>query len=226
MHPVKSNHAQKSGWRWTAVTLVIGITAVFLGYLSVWIPGPAAGLQFIGVEVGEWLKFLGVGPIRNVFYLPPITLSSIMLLLTVGWGNGRWQTWLWRLIACALALLSFPALEDIRGGSNGEYVPRIWLIGAVFLLFGVITLWEWREREGRFRSLAYLFCAIIGIIGLAYPTWLYSEVRPAISLVMGQAVGVGFGVWLNGLGHLALVIVAVNLMRTTRPLRTWTNSSA
>ena len=39
--------------------LALGLTAIFIGYFLVWLPGPGAGLSLIGVEVGEWIKFLG-----------------------------------------------------------------------------------------------------------------------------------------------------------------------
>lgn len=195
--------------QWATIGLVGGITAVFLGYLSVWIPGPSAGLQFIGVEVGEWLKFLGVGPIRNVFYLPPITLGSIIVLFSYGWSNRRMQSWIWRGIGCAIAVLSFPALEDITGSTQAEYWPRIWWIGAVLGLAVVVTSLRFLQRDVRGQTAVYLLIALIGIVGAMYPTWLYNAVRPTISLIMGNNVGVGLGVWLNGAGHIFLSLVAL-----------------
>ena len=47
--------------RQSALILNASFTVILVGYLVVWLPGPAAGLQFIGVELGEWIKFLGVG---------------------------------------------------------------------------------------------------------------------------------------------------------------------
>ena len=38
--------------------LLLGLTAVFIGYLMVWLPGPGAGLSFLGIELGEWVKFI------------------------------------------------------------------------------------------------------------------------------------------------------------------------
>lgn len=214
---VKGHQQSRQTTDWSVLGIVGGITAVFLGYLSVWIPGPAAGLQFIGVEVGEWLKFLGVGPIRNVFYLPPITLGSIVILFSFGWGNGRWQSWLWRLIGCGIALLSFPALEDIRGASQAEYFPRIGLIAFVFLLFAVVTVVSFRKSSRASHQFVYLLIGIVGIIGVAYPTWLYNEIQPTVSLIIGSSIGIGLGIWLNGLGHLALTAVAIyKLYRSDR----------
>ena len=40
-------------------TLVrLGFTIILLGYFMVWLPNRLAGLSFIGLEIGEWVKFL------------------------------------------------------------------------------------------------------------------------------------------------------------------------
>jgi len=40
------------------ILIKAGFTAILLGYLLVWLPHEAAGLSFIGIELGEWVKFL------------------------------------------------------------------------------------------------------------------------------------------------------------------------
>ena len=105
--------------------LLVGFTAVFSAYFLVWLPGPAAGLRFIGLELGEWVKFLGMGSSRNWFYAPPITLGLMLAVLTVSWSNARWQTWAMRGLAAAVSLLAFPAYEDITGQFRHEYMPRV-----------------------------------------------------------------------------------------------------
>ena len=107
-------------WR---ILLFAGLTAVFVGYFAVWLPGPAAGLRLIGLELGEWIKFLGVGQSRDLFYAPPILLGLIMVLLTAGWDNRRWQTWLFRLLAIGVSLLAFPAVAAITTEPRSEWLP-------------------------------------------------------------------------------------------------------
>ncbi len=120
--------------------LIAGLTAVFIGYLSVWLPGPAAGLRFLGVELGEWIKFLGVGAIRDLFYLPPIILGLMLAVLTMGWENGRWQTWLMRGLALLVSLLAFPAYEDLMGDYRSQYLLRVALSGLVGLTIILVSL--------------------------------------------------------------------------------------
>ena len=80
-------------------TLFLGLTAMFVGYFLTWLPGPAAGLQIIGLEMGEGIKFLGVGGGRNWFYLPPIARGAIVALLAAMLPNDDWRTWLARFLA-------------------------------------------------------------------------------------------------------------------------------
>jgi hypothetical protein len=196
--------------------LLAGLTAVFIGYLSVWLPGPAAGLQFLGVELGEWIKFLGVGAIRDLFYLPPIILGLMLAVLTMGWENGRWQTWLMRGLALLVSLLAFPAYEDLMGASRSEYLLRVALIGLVGLtiilaaLFGkkLVANWAW---------LPWILLAVLGLVGAALPLWYYvSQVQPYVSNVFGVPVGVGWGLILYTAGCLGITAVSLWQLRQTK----------
>ena len=186
--------------------LLAGFTAVFIGYLTVWLPGPAAGLTLIGVEMGEWIKFMGMGPRRNWFYLPPITLGLMLVVWTVGWPNGRWQTWAIRAGAVAISLLSFPALEDLMGQVSHEYAPRVWAIGLVVVvagMSGLIGRWVLAIR------LKWVVIALLAVVGTILPFWAYWQARAAVSEVVGLPIGVGLGIWLNGLGYAAAILAAL-----------------
>jgi hypothetical protein len=180
--------------------LLAGLTAVFVGYLSVWLPGPAAGLQFLGVEMGEWIKFLGVGAIRDLFYLPPIILGLMLVVLTMGWENGRWQTWLMRGLALLVSLLAFPALEDVMGAFRSQYLLRVALIGLVGLTVFLVTLLG-KKLVAKWAWLPWLLLAILGLVGAVLPLWYYvSQVQSYVSNVFGVPVGVGWGLILYTVG--------------------------
>lgn len=192
----------------SSLLLISGLTAIFVGYLSVWLPGPGVGLQFLGVELGEWVKFLGVGQNRDLFYLPPITLGLMLAVWTMGWPNGRWQTWVMRGLAVAVSLLAFPAIEDVLGAAREQYTGRIYLIGlvlAVALLSGLVG----PGLAARRPWLPWLLLALLGLLGAIAPTWMYGQVAPYASQVIGLPVGMGWGVWLNAGGHLLVTAVAV-----------------
>lgn len=196
--------------------LLLGFTAVFIGYLTVWLPGPAAGLRFIGVEMGEWLKFFGVGARRDIFYLPPITLGLMLALWTMRWQNGRWQTWTMRGLAVAVSLLAFPALADLTGGARHEYLLRVQLIGLVVVVAGLSSVAaRWRETAVM-GWLPWLLLLLVGLIGGVLPAWYYGEIRPYFSQVIGVSIGTGPGVWLNTLGHLLIAIIALRHLIPTQ----------
>jgi hypothetical protein len=187
-----------------------GLTAVLLAYFLPWLPHPAAGLRFIGLEMGEWVKFLPLvqaGQIRagrDLFYLPPITLGLLLALLTSHWPNNRWQTWAMRGLAVLVSLLAFPAIEAIRLETPDNYLPRLQLIGLV----GLVALLSSLGRRLPLR-LTWLLLLVTAVIGAILPTWAFLAMRPAIEQVILIQPGIGPGVWLNLAGHLTVTAVLV-----------------
>ena len=54
----------------------LGLTAIFIGYLTVWLPNELAGLAFLGVEIGEWVKFLPAVQAARDYGLTTIALTG------------------------------------------------------------------------------------------------------------------------------------------------------
>lgn len=193
----------------TQFLLLIGLTAVFIGYFAVWLPGPGAGLSLIGIEMGEWFKFMGVGLERNLFYLPPISLALMLELLTLPWQNGRWQTWAMRGLGISVSLLVFPALEDISGPNSHEYLPRVQWIGLVVVTAVAVSLLGWKVDKTIRLWLSWSLLLLLGLVGLVQPTRIYLQVQPNVSQLFGVSVGIGWGLILNGLGH--LIVTGISL---------------
>lgn len=186
--------------------LFLGLTAVFLGYFVVWLPGPGVGLQLIGIEVGEWIKFLGVGASRNWFYLPPIVMGTVLALLAGMWPNGRIQTWLARGLAIALALLALPAVAAIQLEPRSEWLARLVAIGWVIGVAGLGSVIS--RRAGDARPL-WMIIAIVALLGALLPTMQYLAVRPLVEAALHRSLGIGVGVWLNAGGSLLVLAVAL-----------------
>ena len=190
--------------------LPAGFTLILLGYFMVWLPGRVAGLSFIGLEMGEWVKFLPqvrngeILPGRNLFYLPPITLAMLMSLTTVCWLPGRWQNWAMRGLAMLVSLLAFPSLDAIRYEPPAEWLLRLLLIG----LAGLVALGSRWLRPGRVWLALWL---AIGLTGAILPTWVYGAIRPVASNLFGYPIGFGPGLWLNLIGHLLLVTLTLKM---------------
>lgn len=195
-------------WR-TLPWAPLGFTLALLGYLMVWLPQMAAGLSLLGVELGEWIKFTpqmraGTLPDRNLLYLPPITLGLWLTGWTWTWPERRWQTWLARALALATALLAFPALEAILDEPAGAWRLRLLGVGLVAAAVGLSPGLRrlppaWRAAGG---------CAV-GLVGVLLPTWAYLALRPVAAELLRAPVGIGPGVYLNGVGHLLLAGVAL-----------------
>ncbi len=195
----------------------IGFTLILLGYFLVWLPQPVAGLSFIGLEMGEWIKFMPqirsgqVALDRNLFYLPPITLGLLLALWTSGWPNRRWQTWAVRATAILVAMLAFPAIEAILYEGSDQWLGRVLMIAAVVVTAASIPLLDRLPPRRRF-TVVWMVMTVLAIIGMAAPSWAYVMVRPAAAELFANEVGVGPGVWLNGFGHLLIAIVALSFL--------------
>ncbi len=182
--------------------LLLGLTAIFIGYLMVWLPGSGAGLSFLGIELGEWVKFMGVGVARNLFYLPPITLALMLVTLTLLWGNGRWQSWAMRGLALLISWQVFPAIEDITGPVRHEYIPRVQWMALVLLAIVVTAVLCWAVKIETRQWLCWLFLIVLGIVGVVQPTRIYLQIQPNVAQLVGMSIGYGWGLILNGAGHL------------------------
>jgi hypothetical protein len=192
---------------WAAFTLML------VGYLMVWLPQPVVGLSLIGLEMGEWVKFLpevqaGTLPDRNLFYLPPVLLGLMMAVWTVGWPNGRWQNWIIRGLAVLVSLLAFPAVEAIRFEPSDQWLLRIGLVGLV----GVTAVLSGFMARLPQRTLPALLL-IFALLSLFLPTWAYLAVRPVIAELLRTEVGFGPGLLLHIVGNLLVVIAVVMLLR-------------
>lgn len=191
--------------------LLLGFTAVFIGYLTVWLPGPGAGLSFLGIEMGEWLKFVGLGNQRDIFYLPPITLGLMLAIWTMTWPQNDWQAWATRALAVFVSLLAFPAIEDISGSVREQYTLRVLLILLVTLAAVVSGLWR---PSARHAWIPWAALAILGLTGALLPTWMYLNARAYLVQIIGVPIGFGLGLWLNGVGHLLIAGVSATKIPT------------
>ncbi|HSM56528.1 MAG TPA: hypothetical protein VK879_10275 [Candidatus Sulfomarinibacteraceae bacterium] len=186
----------------------LGLTAIFVGYFMAWLDHSAAGLTFIGLEMGEQAKFLPqvrageILPGRSLFYLPPITLALLLILLSAQWPARRWQTWAVRLLAVAISLLAFPAFEAV-GTEAAEWLWRVLMIGGVLLAILLTPL------IARLPARTLLVLTVVtALAGALLPVWPFIEVRVALAKFLPQGPAVGMGLWTTVAGHL-LVAFAV-----------------
>jgi hypothetical protein len=194
----------------------VGFTAILLGYLLVWLPHDVAGLSFIGVEMGEWVKFLPqirsgeIAANRNLFYVPPITLGLMLAFWTTYWPNIRWQTWAMRLLAVIVALLAFPAVEAILDEGTSEWLARVAMIAVVAVVTILVSLLSRLPQETGL-AIGRIAMIILALVGLTLPMWAYLAVRPVAAKLLTSEIGIGPGLWFNVIGNL-MVLVAVSFL--------------
>jgi hypothetical protein len=189
---------------------LLALTAILVAFFLVWLPHPAAGLSYIGLEMGEQAKFLpqvrsgAVTPGRSLFYLPPVTSALLLILLTTFWPSTR-RTWAARAIAVLVSLLAFPALEALGDPDREEWLWRLLLIALVILTAAL------SPRLARMpESARWWLAAAVALAGAILPTWAFLAVRPLYGDLLRQPLGIGPGVWLNLAGHFLALAVALS----------------
>lgn len=193
--------------------LFFALTLVLLGFFTVWLPHDAAGLSYLGLEMGEQAKFLPqvrsgeIAPGRSLFYLPPVVAGAVIILLTSRWPNRRWQTWAARAIGAGLSFLVFPAIEAL-GTEAQEWLWRVLMIGAVLLLAVAAPYLRRLADRG-----IWLAIGLLALLGAVLPSWVFLEVRTAFAAVLQQQPGIGIGFWLNLAGQLLLLMLSVWMLR-------------
>lgn len=189
---------------------LLALTAILVAFFLVWLPHPAAGLSYIGLEMGEQAKFLpqvrsgAVTPGRSAFYLPPVTTALLLILLTTFWPPTR-RTWAARALAVLVSLLAFPALEALGDADRAEWLWRLLLIALVVVAAAAAPRLALLPARAR-----CWLAAPVALAGAILPTWAFFAVRPLYGELLRQPLGVGPGVWLNLAGHLLALAVALS----------------
>ena len=185
----------------------LALTLILVGYFSPWLSHSTNGLTQIGLDLSEWVKFMpqmqsGELPNRDMFYIPPITLGAALALLSV--GQTGWRPWILRGLGLFVALLALPSVDAIRFEGSDQWLPRVLMIAFV----GAVALMSvWIGRFPRWVSWGSLI--LVGCVGLFVPTYLFSVIYRVAEEWLVVDFQVGLGIWLNGLGHAAVIGLAV-----------------
>jgi len=208
--------------------LKLGFTSILLGYFLVWLPHQSVGLSFIGLEMGEWTKFLPKVQQGQyladqiLFYIPPISLSLMLVVWTIDWPNNSWKTWLMRCTAILISLLAFPPIESIQYESTIQWLPRLLLVLAV-LAAVLLMLFAAKLEQNRKEMIKWSSIALLGLLGALLPLWTFMSFQQEISSIFRSNVEVGPGLLLNTIGN--LMIVAVGSVNIYNILKQTSNES-
>lgn len=181
----------------------LGLGLLALGYWGAWLPHPAAGLNILGIDLAEYVKFVpevrsGQIPLRRELFYTPLASLSLGLVLLATIRQPRLPLFL-RLILLALAIP--PALALLPPAwtpallrtpeFRQQSIAILLLLAAVFLA----PLWrrflpDW-ARGALLLALAYLpFPAIAG----------FQRLLPALEALYNRPLTAGSALFLLGLG--------------------------
>jgi hypothetical protein len=192
----------------------LGALAALAGYLGPWVDHPVAGLAILGLDLGEYVKFLpavrsgAVSLWREGFYLPLLAVSLTCSLIAFRREPG--YPWAVRVLLLALAVVAAlnllpPAWTPQRMLTAEFRQQAIWLavcLAAMIFSPFLALLPRW------------LAAAVIGGVGLAallVPPWQFFQVLPGIAALYNHPLAPGWGLWVMALGLIGMITAGVLL---------------
>jgi hypothetical protein len=194
---------------WTRWLIPIGALMALIGYFGPWVNHPAAGLAILGLDLGEYVKFLipvrsgAIEVWREGFYLPLLAVSLTLSLFAFrreqGWGWPMRIALLGLAIVAALNMLP-PAWSPavVRTGEFRTQVIWIGLCLAAVLFSPFLALLPGIAAA----TISVALAAIAAILAPMH----FVRVLPAIEELYRRDLSPGWGMWVMIAG---LVVMAV-----------------
>jgi hypothetical protein len=200
--------------------LPLGIVAALAGYLGPWVDHRVAGLAVLGLDLGEYGKFLAavrsgaVSLWREGFYLPLVAVSVTCSLSAFRRELG----YHWAVRAFLLALAGVAALNLLPPAwtpqrmLTPEFQQQIVALGASLLamLFSpfLALLPRWLTAAS---------IVLLSIAALVIPAWQFAQVLPGITELYSQSLTAGWGLYMMAVGLLTIIVATVLLALMSPP---------
>ncbi len=190
--------------------LVLAGLVGLAGYFGPWVPHRAAGLVIVGLDLGEYVKFLPgfisgqVVLTRELFYMPLFAASVSAGLLAGRRSLPAVARALLAMAAVPLALAMLPPAWSPGNLRTPEYRLQVLAIAVCLLMLPGIVLTCHLPRR-----LVLFVIALLALTAALAPVNSFLLVRPAIAAVYNHPLALGWGFWANLLGFLALAVIAV-----------------
>lgn len=203
---------------WGRWLLLAGALCALAGYFSPWVDHAAAGLAILGIDLGEYVKFLppvSSGEIalwREGFYLPLFAVALTLALFAFR-SECRYPLWvrgIMLIVGAVSALNMVPPAWTPRLLLTPEFrLQTIWIATALSAL-AVSPLLALLPRW--FAS----GCAVLLALASAIvPTWMFLKTLPAIEPLYNHTLAPARGFWLLVVG---LVMLAAGALLLARPV--------
>ena len=196
-----------------AALVLLGWLLIVLGYWGPWVPAAAAGLQVLGLDLAEYVKFIAevrsgeIALRRELFYLPLIALSLSFSLLAhrPELRLPGWICWTLNLLAAPAALAMLPPAWTPALLATPEFIKQS--LAMVVCLMLALLSWPLLRRLPAWAAAA----AVLALAGLAVfpPLAAFASLSPALDAIYGQVVPAGRGLWQMPLGFALLAAGAL-----------------
>lgn len=203
-------------WLPVAVALVVALT----GYFGPWVGHGAAGLNILGVDLAEYVKFLPayragqLDLLRESFYAPLAAGSLIAGLLASRRVLPLAARWLAGAAAIPLALAMLPPAWSPAVLLMPEFRLQVVAIaactGALLLLPLTRILPD---------ALVLLLVALLALVASVWPAAAFLLLPSPIGELYAATVRPGWGFWLSSIGFLLTAFTAVLGIIYRRPRR-------
>ncbi len=206
-----------------ALIIAAGLLLLALGYWGAWLPHPAAGLNILGIDLPEYVKFVpevtsGQIPIkREIFFYPLLSLAIGLILLGTIQRPAlpRWLRTIGVLLAVPTALAMLPPAWTPALLRTPEF--RLQVLYILFLLLAVLlSPLIYRYLSDWWRGAMLVLAGIIPFQALS----AYNRLLPALEKLYQQPLKSGVAYYLVAVGALllglggALVLVSQWRQRT------------
>lgn len=209
--PLPGHRGRVAVMRWL---LPLGVVAALAGFLGPWVAHPVAGLAILGLDLGEYVKFLpairsgAISLWREGFYLPLVAVS-LTCSLSVFRREFAYH-WLVRALLIVLAIVAalnlLPPAWTPQRMLTPEFQQQAIALGICLLamLFSpfLALLPRW---------LAAVLIVALTLAALLIPAWQFVQVFPGIAALYNQPLLPGWGIFVMAMGLLDMLVAAVLL---------------
>ena len=202
----------------TTVTLLLALLFLAFGYWGRWIAHPAAGLNILGVDLPEYVKFVpearyGVIPInRLIFFAMPVSLASgLILFASVRMQVSVWLRGLAGLMAIPVALSMLPPAWTPGLLMTPEFRTQTLVIMALIAATFLIPLWKQLIPDW-LRGGLFILLGVLPLPALS----AFFKLMPALEKLYHHPLKPGPGVYFLALGMLLMLVSGGLLLIATR----------
>ncbi len=210
----------------TIITTILALLFLAFGYWGRWIAHPVAGLNILGVDLPEYVKFVPevrYGTIslnRLVFFAMPVSLAlGLILFASLRLYVSVWLRGLAGLLAFPVALSMLPPAWTPGLLMTAEFRAQTLVIMALIAAVFLIPLWKQLVPDW----LRGVFLILIGLLPLPAISAFFS-VKPALEKLYNHPLTAGPGVYWLVLGMVLLIAAGVLLIFTWKKTPQTTDS--